>query len=724
MRRISFLSILLLYFSSGLSLTLYNKFIVSASHYGFTYPVTLILVHMVTNCALSWVALRCVFHAQTRHSPFHPRNITRGVFLRQFVPIGLLFGADIVLTNVSFRFVSVSLTEVVKSSVPALIFLLGLLRGQDRSRTWWLLAAKLLNVVLICLGVAFTAAGEVDFEIRGFIAALGATAAATIKLILIEVLLARVEQDVPGPPGMEPGGARNSGGIGSGGLHAAENGVGSALQKSHLSPVSPSANGSGSGNGLNHARSNGLNRPHLSVTDDEPAFPHQRSASNTPHADGGAGSGNPNGSGRAFSLNGSTSASTKNSKQSYARLDAADDDASEHEQSRLTPTARNKQQLLAGDHEHAHAHVSHSSSGTPRGGGVHIERVHVGSGASAGDLLHSSPLGSSPNCDDSAAPELAPHGSAVGPHAHRLHPILSLFYFTPVSALALLPLQLWLEFPSLTHSKFVSAGIWEVTVAIILFGALMAFGLNCSELFVISETSALTLCIFGVLKFLMIVTLSWLLFAQRFTAVNQVGIAITIVSLIVYNSVKWYEAREREREIQAPQMNLGGSPTFQGSHGIGRATGGGSNTGGGGSRASPEALQLHHATLMALESGNGGGVPSSPPRTVPRSAPASDSEGSSGSSNCSSNCSEDSLLPRSVVGSASSSLHKPRMSPPPLLDADGGAGSLVQDIGSRLLHAFAAADRLDDPDDDPDDDDQPSAVAHVRPTSPGRAILQ
>jgi len=90
---------LALYFASGISLTIYNKYLVTAAHYGFTFPITLIFVHMCTNCLFSGLALKCWFNEQLSASPFHPRNITRRAVLTKFVPIGILFGADIARTR-------------------------------------------------------------------------------------------------------------------------------------------------------------------------------------------------------------------------------------------------------------------------------------------------------------------------------------------------------------------------------------------------------------------------------------------------------------------------------------------------------------------------------------------------------------------------------------------------------------------------------------------------
>ena len=56
--------------------------------------------------------------------------------------------------------------------------------------------------------------------------------------------------------------------------------------------------------------------------------------------------------------------------------------------------------------------------------------------------------------------------------------MLSLFYFSPVSALALIPLQIFREGSDLVHSKYVTDASLTQTVGIILSGSLLAFALK------------------------------------------------------------------------------------------------------------------------------------------------------------------------------------------------------------------------------------------------------
>jgi len=519
MRFIAFALILAIYFSSGISLTCFNKYLLSPRHYGFSFPVTLIFVHMLTNCALAGSTIVCFLRDAVRSSPFSPSRMGVGQFMKSIVPIGVLFGADITLTNVSFKYVSVSLTEVVKSAVPAILFVSNVMRGTDVSRTCLLRWLKVINVVFICLGVAFTAAGEVDFEIRGFMAAVGATIAASGKLIWIEMLLKNEGVVSKSLPAASPKQRSRSPSLN---LHV----------NSPKSPngfiSSPSAAMGGDVSGSVRVTSPSLRQVHVLPTSESvdslsalTSMPDELTRSSSSDMEsvsimvsGGVQS-RTSAVGSPVTRRGRDDGSRS---QRYMAVDIQEEGDGPHHRA-ANNSAKN---ATAPFNTFQHQHVSPP---TPKGhpssnGGIAV-----------------SPL---PSASPSGRSRSSSHAHA---HNHRLHPILSLFYFAPISALTLLPLQLWMEWPVLSHSPFAEAGAWEEVSALVLLGSVMAFSLNVSELFVIRETSALTLCIFGVLKFLLIIVLSVIFFDYELTILNEVGIALSVAGLIVYNYVKYEESK-------------------------------------------------------------------------------------------------------------------------------------------------------------------------------------
>lgn len=526
---------------------------------------------MTINCVLSGVTLRIFLHDSLKSSPLYPTNITRSIFFWKFVPIGLLFGADITLTNVSFRFISVSLTEVIKSSIPALIFMINLVRGRDETASCGLRIAKCLNVVLICAGVAFTAMGEVDFEIRGFIAAVGATIAATAKLIFIERLLTDSNEMM------------------------------ASIDSTHTVIASPKL-------------------VRVTPTHTPPSEPR--------------------------------TTRTKKQTEAYAPIsvdDSSVDTDCEIDLRRVKPVS---------------ASPAHSLNG---GGGAHHSVIH----------------------SEGIPPIPVPSPSPPAHIAHgRLHPMLSLFYFTPVSAIALLPCQLIFERASLAESKFIDAGMWETTLLLIVIGSLVAFGLNASELFVIQETSALTLCIFGVLKFLIIIVISVMIFNYQITDVNRIGIGLAVLGLIVYNWVKWKES-QLSHHHHHHHLDRPSSPMDEDSQSTGHIDLALDNEGHRHQYTHAQAIPRRHIKPADNLLLNGAGLSSS-------SGHDSSGHDSNSSSNASSVGSIESLLPRTPKTRASiNSLayHAAAHVQTSSANEDGSTAHPTHDLlGSRLRDAFNAID--------------------------------
>ena len=170
--------------------------------------------------------------------------------------------------------------------------------------------------------------------------------------------------------------------------------------------------------------------------------------------------------------------------------------------------------------------------------------------------------GASPS--SSAAASIAP----LSAHGPKLHPMLSLFYFTPVSALLIIPFQLWFESGAIANSAFVQAGMWEKTVGLIILGSLIAFALNTSELMMIQATSALTLCVFGVFKFLLVILASIILFSYKTTLINRLGISCAVLGVIIYNADKYEESKITARGYGGVNATAAGVGGVRGSAGM------------------------------------------------------------------------------------------------------------------------------------------------------------
>mmetsp|Transcript_10480 Transcript_10480/g.17132 ORF Transcript_10480/g.17132 Transcript_10480/m.17132 type:complete len:350 (-) Transcript_10480:446-1495(-) len=146
-----------------------NKYIFQM--YEFGYPLTLTITHFFCCCVGSILVLR-VFK-QIPIIPVSSQDVTR-----KLLPFAVLFCANIVLGNISLRWVPVSFMQTIKAAVPACTTALQVIFMNVRFD-------KRIYVSLIPVvgGVMLASYTEVNFDWRGFLAAVAAcftTAAQTV----------------------------------------------------------------------------------------------------------------------------------------------------------------------------------------------------------------------------------------------------------------------------------------------------------------------------------------------------------------------------------------------------------------------------------------------------------------------------------------------------------------------------------------------------------------
>lgn len=179
------------YTCSGLTITLYNKWILST--HGFHFPVLMIMVHMTTNFALSAATNAVRSRVPRLARSFDQKWIGWPKFLKHVVPVGILLGFDIAATNYAFEKLSVSLTEVIKTGVTLIVMAVSFAKGKE--------IPSILKGVAMCVstvGIALTSISEsenIKFETVGFIAAVIATITASIRILLTAALLQETDDD-------------------------------------------------------------------------------------------------------------------------------------------------------------------------------------------------------------------------------------------------------------------------------------------------------------------------------------------------------------------------------------------------------------------------------------------------------------------------------------------------------------------------------------------------
>ncbi|KAL1960916.1 hypothetical protein VTO42DRAFT_5900 [Malbranchea cinnamomea] len=112
---------------------------------------------------------------------------------------------------------------------------------------------------------------------------------------------------------------------------------------------------------------------------------------------------------------------------------------------------------------------------------------------------------------------------------YKMDPMVSLYYFAPICAVMNGIVALFLEVPELTMDHIYRCGVWTL-----LANAMVAFMLNVAVVFLIGKTSSLVLTLCGVLKDILLVTISAVWYETPVTKLQLFGYTIALGGLIYY----------------------------------------------------------------------------------------------------------------------------------------------------------------------------------------------
>ncbi|KAL2157207.1 hypothetical protein VTH06DRAFT_6343 [Thermothelomyces fergusii] len=169
-------------FFSNLTI-LFNKWIIDSR--GFKYPVILTCWHLVFASAATQVLARTTTLLDGRKQV----EMTGRTYLRAIVPIGLLYSASLVCSNMVYLYLSVAFIQMLKAAAPVAVLLTSWAWGVEEPSL-----RRFLNVLLIVAGVALASFGEIDFSLAGFLFQLGGIVFEAMRLVMIQVLLSADSQ--------------------------------------------------------------------------------------------------------------------------------------------------------------------------------------------------------------------------------------------------------------------------------------------------------------------------------------------------------------------------------------------------------------------------------------------------------------------------------------------------------------------------------------------------
>lgn len=155
----------------------YNKYILDRKMYNWPYPISLTMIHMTFCSSLAYVLVNVL-------KVVEPVQMTRDVYLKSVVPIGLLYSLSLWLSNSAYIYLSVSFIQMLKALMPVAVYSIGVLLKKESFK-----GQTMSNMLSISFGVAIAAYGEAQFNTWGVTLQLGAVCFEATRLVLIQILL-------------------------------------------------------------------------------------------------------------------------------------------------------------------------------------------------------------------------------------------------------------------------------------------------------------------------------------------------------------------------------------------------------------------------------------------------------------------------------------------------------------------------------------------------------
>ncbi|PBK90205.1 TPT-domain-containing protein [Armillaria gallica] len=166
------------------SVIIYNNYLYNTL--SFKYPVFLVTWHLT----FAAIGTRVLQRTTTLVDGAKDVHMSKDMFLKSILPIGLLFSGSLILSNTAYLYLSVSYIQMLKAFTAVAILLISwCFRIQEPNRKLGVI------VVMISCGVALASHGELRFNLIGFLIQAAAVAFEASRLVMIQILLHGLKMD-------------------------------------------------------------------------------------------------------------------------------------------------------------------------------------------------------------------------------------------------------------------------------------------------------------------------------------------------------------------------------------------------------------------------------------------------------------------------------------------------------------------------------------------------
>jgi solute carrier family 35 protein C2 len=138
------------------------------------------------------------------------------------------------------------------------------------------------------------------------------------------------------------------------------------------------------------------------------------------------------------------------------------------------------------------------------------------------------------------------------------NPFSSIFFLSPVMFITLFGIAVPVEgLGALFEGLRVLSEEWGVimTPLFLLFPGCIAFAMTASEFALLKRTSVVTLSIAGIFKEVLTISAASVVFQDKLTAINLIGLITTLAAIIAYNYIKISKMRQEAQEDTPEQKD-------------------------------------------------------------------------------------------------------------------------------------------------------------------------
>lgn len=147
-------------------------------------------------------------------------------------------------------------------------------------------------------------------------------------------------------------------------------------------------------------------------------------------------------------------------------------------------------------------------------------------------------------------------------HPATSNPFSSIFFISPIMFVILFGLAIPVEgFGPLWEGFGVLTTAYGAFLAplFLLFPGCIAFLMTASEFALLQRTSVVTLSIAGIFKEVVTISAASLVFHDKLTPINAVGLVVTLIAIIAYNYIKISKMRQEAQEQSEPRYQQASS---------------------------------------------------------------------------------------------------------------------------------------------------------------------